>query len=285
VDRCHFRHGAYQDEADAAWNGLIYNTKNLGETKAGLRIRFSNLVLERHLGKDQQSAMTIKSNGGGGLGGGSIHPCRDISIENVKMLNVIAGLQFRGIGTTVNNPLERVLVRNVGMLQHRQAAGNYTVSERALQIQSTVRYLTVENMTALLTPTLAAETSILSTDPRTPDTANVRIQDSILGGYYGIGYAGDPWGGLPPEMSGERTLRRLGLVDPNSATNYGSASNIRVAAPASAQFVSYANSTSDNMRLQAGSPFKAIGVGGADPGCDWDELDAATVGCISGVWA
>lgn len=37
-------------------------------------------------------------------------------------------------------------------------------------------------------------------------------------------------------------------------------------------------------RLDASSPFKGDGVGGVDPGCDIDELEAATAGTESGVW-
>ncbi len=37
-------------------------------------------------------------------------------------------------------------------------------------------------------------------------------------------------------------------------------------------------------RLDAASPFKGDGVGGVDPGCDIDELEAATAGAVSGVW-
>lgn len=284
VDRCYLRGGTYQDEAHVDWNGSVYNTKNMMETKAGLRIRFSNILTDRHLGKDNQYVMTIKSNGGGGLGGGSIHPCRDISIENIKMLNYMGGIQFRGIGSTPDNPIERVRVRNVGMAGHRTPAGNYTVSPRSFQLQDVVRYLDIAGVTSVLTPGGDGSGWATFTSNAISGSSDIRITDSVLGATYGIGYAGAPYGGIDPLITGEKTLARLGLISPSS-TDYGSASNIRVADAAAAQFVSYANATTDNLRLQAGSPLKGIGAGGADPGCDWNELDAATAGCISGVWA
>jgi hypothetical protein len=281
VDRCYLKGGAYQDEQDPAWNGRIYNTKNFLETKAGLRVRFRRTLCDRHLGKDQQFCMTIKSNGGGGLGGGSNHPTRDITIEDMKFTNWMGGIQFRGVGTTADNPLERIRVRNVGMVRHRAPAGRYTVNPRVLQFQNTIRNVDISQLTGLLGP--AGEWAMMAADLGT-DMTNLRLRDSILGGFYGIGFAGDPWGGWPTSATGQRVLERLGLVDPSNATNYGNASNRRVANAAAAQFASYANATNDNLRLLSGSPLKGIGQGGADPGCDWDALDAATAGCISGVW-
>jgi hypothetical protein len=285
VDRCYLRGGLYQDESEVGtgWNGVIYNTKNFLETKAGKRIRFRRILMSRHLGKDQQFALTIKSNGevGGGLGSGSVHPTFDINIEDLKILNAIGGIQIRGLGTDLNR-LERVRIRNVGMAGHRIPTGGYTVNPRVLQFTSNMRYIDVSNLTGLLT--LEGEyAKMLVEDNSTIE--NIRITDSILGAKYGIGYGGSPWGGLPPNVSGEKLLRRLGLIQPGSTTTYGDASNVRVGSVAAAQFVSYTNSVNDNLRLQSSSPLKGIGAGGADPGCDWDSLDAETAGCISGVWS
>lgn len=48
--------------------------------------------------------------------------------------------------------------------------------------------------------------------------------------------------------------------------------------------VGFVDFNGGNYRLAPGSPFENDGSDGTDPGCDFDELEAATAGTISGVW-
>jgi hypothetical protein len=282
VRRSRFSSAPYQRYYDPSFIDVHWNTKNLGETKAGRRVAWIGNVFANCISQDQQFTLTIKSNIGNGQ---ATQHAADIVVQHAKLIDCMAGVQARGFDADPESAaLNRIVFDNLAMLGVRDVWPSRGINARLLQFQDFGNEIEVSRMTAFIP---WADRAAMTTGPEEPGRtlSNVRVRDSILGGAFGIGYAGEPWGGLHPSVTGERTVARLGLIDASSATTYGNASNVRVANTAAAQFVSYANSASDNMRLQSGSPFKGIGVGGADPGADHDALDFETRGCVSGVWS
>jgi hypothetical protein len=281
VRRCYLRGGLYQDEdlGGGSWNGTVYNTKNLFETKAGKRILLEDCVLERHLGKDQQLPIVIKSNFGPG---GATSNTNDVTIRNIKLFDANALIATKGFGDDPNvSGLRSVSIDNVAILGSRAVN---RITARIIQMERSTRRFSASRITAILNQT-QENTAISYIEPTEVGDvmADVRIINSIMGAQYGMQIAGDVDKGMSDLVTGERIISGKVLVGrPFSEYSF----NVPGGYPANAAtvgFTTYANSASDNLRLATGTTFKGL-IGGTDPGCNMDELDTATAGCISGVW-
>lgn len=281
VDRCYFHHNLYQDEDEGggSWNGRVYSTKNLIETKAGRRIRFRRIVIGRHLGKDQQFVATIKSD----KNDVRVTPCEDVTIQDILCQDVMALVQTRGFDDDPSSArLQRVTVDNIAIYRARATT---RITPRIVQCTGWGRQLEFSRITAILPST--NDNSVISFVDPDPGAVmqDFRLRNSILGAAYGMQVPGSVDYGIGDSVTGERTLEGLMLVGRPSSPYTGF--NINGAYPANAAavgFESYANSLSDDLLLDAASPLKGILPGGIDPGADIPALLTATAGCISGVW-
>jgi hypothetical protein len=281
VRRSYLHHNAYQDEDEGGveWNGRDYSTKNGYETKAGRRVSFVDSVIGRHLGKDQQFAMTIKSD----RNATRVTPCEDVTIRNIKMLDVMAVIQTRGFDDDPTSArLQRITVDNLAVLRARATT---RITPRIVQCTGWGRQLEFSRITAILPAT--NDNSVMTFVDPDPGAVmrDLRIRNSIFGAAYGMQIPGNVDYGIADTVAGERTLSGLVLVGRPSGPY--SSFNSPGAYPANAAavgFTSYSNSTSDDLTLTGGSPVKGL-IGGADPGCDIATLNAATAGCITGDWS
>jgi hypothetical protein len=281
VRRCYLRGGAYQDQdlGGGSWNGTVYNTKNFFETKAGRRILLEDCVMERHLGNDQQFPVVIKSNLGGSQ---ATQNTNDVTVRNLKLFNANSVIAAKGFGDDPNvSGLRRVSIDNVAIVGNR-AINRITC--RVIQLEQSVRQFSASRLTAILNQT-SINTGISYIEPIGAGEvmADIRVINSIMGAEYGMQIAGDIDKGMSDLVTGERIITGNVLIGrPSGEYPFNSPSGYPATA-AGVGFVSYGNTAADNLRLAGSSLFKGI-IGGADPGCDMDVLDAATAGCVSGVW-
>ena len=287
IERGWHHHLDYQNPLHPSWNSQSYNTKNLGEQKGGYRILWQNLVLSNHLGQDQQHPLTIKGNLGSSQAIQNVH---DVVMRNIKFVDCMAGLFVRGFDDNPNSGgLQRVGLFNSAMYGARDTV---TISPRILDYEGFLRNVELDRITMLLTGGNAsiAVTQYVSGEIK----ANIRITNSILGAYYGIGIpggtgpggTGGPWYGLDDQnISGEHIINNNIIVSPANTNPYAAfGTNTVVTASVGVGFTSYNNLSTDNLILSGSSPFKGTGPGGTDPGCNIPALNIGTIGCISGIW-
>jgi hypothetical protein len=278
VERGHHFCYAYQDPNDGAWNSLVYNTKNLGECKGGVRQRWHAMVLTRHLGKDQQFALTMK---GGGQAGQATAAASDIIVQNIKLVDCSAGVQVKGFSNVGGgNSIQRVLIKNLALFGYNPTT---LISPRVLELTDYADQIEMDRVTAILGS--GDNTSMIITDPSgSGRMADVRVTNSILGAQYGMAIPGNVDAGLSSLITGDRIISGNALIGKSSGTYPQNTGGLYPANVAGVGFTSYADSAADNLLLASGSALKGAGVGGIDPGCDIPVLLAATAGCVSGSW-
>ena len=282
VKRGWYHCAPYQWYLDPSFINVHWNTKNFAECKAARRLMWYANVFSDHIGQDQQFVFTIKSNLGSLQ---AIQNTADVIVQHAKLINCMAFAQVRGFDDDPNSAgMNRVVFDNVVKIGHRDPWPAHVIQPRIFQFQGFFRDVELSRITGVQ-PIAIDQSAIITEDFSATVSRNARVIDSIIGARYGISYPAAPNAGYDPGLLGERTIARNGFINEFSGTNYGDASNRRVTSYAEAKFVSYANSISDNMRLASDSPFKGIGLGGADPGADIDVIDYETRGCVSGVWA
>jgi hypothetical protein len=265
---------AYQDPDDVAWNGLAYNTKNLGEQKGGTRVSWTQMVLQRHLGNDQQFSLTLK---GGGQNGQATAAAQDVTVQHIKFIDCSAGIQLKGFSRPGNgNSLQRVYVDNCALLHYHPTT---RITPRVMELTDYSNQLELRRLTMLLG---GSNTAISYIEPSgAGNMSDIRVTDSIMSAFYGMGIAGNVDAGMSGVISGDRLILRNLLV---GRPNVYPATNVYPTNAAAVGFTSYADLASDNLLLSGASPYKGTGLSGADPGCDIAALNTATTGCVSGVW-
>ena len=256
---------------DPAWDGKSWAVKNAMEFKAGTRVLVENNILERSWG-DAQEGWLVRFV----LGSDVRADIADITLRNNILRHGGYGLDICGNCSTAQFVIRRVLIENTLIHGIDPAAwsapgGGWGFMFRSGAQDITLSHVTIDNPDTLIMLTGAAG-------------ARLNVHNTIGNwgdlGVWAESIAREGAAALDRQMPGW-TWRRTAVVGAlsSSQSQYPSPGAETFFAPAL-----FTNPTQDDYHLAAASPYKGLATDGKDLGADIDALNAATSGCITGVW-
>jgi len=262
-----------------SWIG-VYAIKNQFELKTGQRVLVENNVFENCWVSGQTgTAFVLKSDGQSGANLPQM-VVRDVVVRNNHVKGCVEWWSLSAAQSTSTQTMTNVTIRG-NLCSNPRGTGNRNLILKGSGARP-IEGLTFENNT------LIGTTSYLSwvMDPGSAYTgtksATFAFNDNIVyngssSGWWGasavaagMANISAQWTTVSVERNGTMGVKTSGAYP---ASNIGSGAQT----VASAQFV---DSAAGNYRLGAGSPFKGIGLAGADPGMNQDTLEAAIAGVV-----
>jgi hypothetical protein len=244
-----------------AWRGR-WQVKNLFELKVGQRVLAEGNVFENNWADAQTGFAFVFW---------SINPSgacpwcvtQDVTVRYNRVVNTPMGFQLNDRGSYPSPAMQRVTIA------HNTVTGVQQANGRLVQINGAVAGLTVVNNSAVGG---SHDVYFITPDKPLPDFV---FRNNVTGGWFTF---------QSPVAFGDATLRALQIPAGNVAGNVFANTDVAARVPAGNAFggavpnVGFVDFERGDLRLAAGSPYRASGTGGSTPGADFAALDARTQG-------